>query len=288
MLFVLWLFPRVRRSVGFSRLELWGGGSGRTLRARLPGLLLAGSLALFLVALARPQRGRAVEPERIMARDIILILDLSYSMDFPLLGVKGVKKIDLAKKAALEFLARRKNDRVALMVFGDETYGVWPLTTDMGLLSRALSRLGGRYYGGTNLVKPLESAVKHFEEMGRSKEKVVILLSDGDAPIPASSRAWIVRRFREMGIHFYFLGVQISNAEDILSLVHAVGGSYLNIQKPEEFSRAFSEIERLTPSRITVTRRLKYRESYPRFLLAGLGLFSLFLVLDNTCFLRVP
>jgi len=288
LLFFLWRFPRARQAVGFSRLALWRAVSGSTSWARLPGLLLSAGLLLFLLALARPQWGQVVESERIMARDIILVLDLSYSMDFPLLGTRDVKKLDLAKQAAVEFLSRRKKDRVALMVFGDEAYGVWPLTTDMEILSRAVSRLGGRYYGGTNLVKPLREALGHFDEMGRSREKVLILLSDGDAPIAEGDRVWISQRMREQGIHFYLLGVQLSNAQDILSVVHSVQGRYLDIQKPEEFSRAFAEIARLEPSRIAVSRRLKYREIYPTMVLAGLGFFSLFLVLENTITLRVP
>ncbi len=81
--------------------------------------------ALIVVAAARPQW---VEPpiERIESgRDLLLAVDLSQSMeekDFPDPTGKRIERIAAVKRVLDDFVARRKGDRIGLVVFGSGAY----------------------------------------------------------------------------------------------------------------------------------------------------------------------
>ena len=89
---------------------------------------------LIVAALARPERvGDAVTHE-VSARDLILAVDISGSMeqsDFRTQDGKTLKRLDGVKLVLGDFIARRKGDRVALILFGSKAYVQVPFTQDL-------------------------------------------------------------------------------------------------------------------------------------------------------------
>jgi len=275
--------------VGYSHLRLLEKAAAPRFWLKVPLILFLLATMSLLIALARPQKREYIDSKQVEARDIILIMDLSYSMEMGLDGDSRKKKVDLAREAAREFVKRQEGNRVALIVFGDEAYGSWPLTTDLKIIDEKLQTIGTRYYGGTNLEKPFRKAFHHFEEMGQSKSKVLIFLSDGDAPIPATAKTEILDYLTGKNIHFYLLGVQLANARDILDIVRGSNGSFINIQREEEFKKGFEEIDRLERSVITVEKtEVLHKEFYQGFVLAGLIFLLLREILRNSLILEFP
>ncbi|HEV8178458.1 MAG TPA: VWA domain-containing protein, partial [Gemmatimonadales bacterium] len=87
-------------------------------------LLLAG-LSLLLVATARPQFGQRPASVDHSGRDLLVLLDLSRSMN----AADGdIPRLTLAKNAALGVLAGSPGDRVGLVVFGGSAFLQLPLT----------------------------------------------------------------------------------------------------------------------------------------------------------------
>lgn len=285
LLFVPLLLARARPHLGYSSLRLFGDLPGVPLWPRLPGWAMGLGACLLLMALARPQWGQVVERERRVARDIILAVDLSGSMKLNLRSGGGLK-IDLAKEAALRFVKPRKGDRVALFVFDEETYGSWPLSSDLGIIQEKIRALEPNL-SGTDLAKPFEKALAHFQDSGQSSAKALILVTDGDAPIPAQLRQEIQRRLTAMGVHVYLVGIDLVGAVDILDLVGRSGGRVFEVSQVEDFSRAVEEISRLEPSAVVVEKRTRYRDLYPWFTLGGLAALSL-AILGAALAPRVP
>lgn len=86
---------------------------------------------LFLtVAAARPQW--LGEPVRIRdyGRDIMLVMDISTSMREPdfVLNRRRIDRLTAVKLAADDFIKRRKNDRIGLVLFGTRAYLQSPVT----------------------------------------------------------------------------------------------------------------------------------------------------------------
>ncbi len=285
LLFVPVLLARARPHLGYSNLGLLGDASGVPVWARLAGWAMGIGIGLLLVALARPQWGQAVERERREARDIVLAMDLSASMQTELRSGGG-PKIDLAKAAALRFVERRQGDRVGLLVFGDETYGSWPLSLDLDVVGEKIRALRPDF-GGTDLAKPVEKGLAHLQEFGQSTAKAIILVTDGEAPIPAALRHEIQSRLVAMDVHLYVMGIDLGGSADILDLVGRHDGHVFELTRAEDFSSAFEEVDRLEPSVVVVEKRAAHRELYPGFALGGLGCLAL-AVVGATVAPRIP
>ena len=111
-----------------------------------PSLLLilrGATLVLFIVALARPQLGRSGSKVRTEGIDIVLVIDISGSMqamDYKK-GGQPESRIDAVKDVAREFIRARPNDRIGMVVFGTHAYVASPLTLDHDWLERNLDRI---------------------------------------------------------------------------------------------------------------------------------------------------
>ena len=87
---------------------------------------------LLLLAASRPQwlGDSIVLP--VSGRDLVLAVDLSDSMrttDFRI-GGEQVNRLQAAKSVAADFIARRRGDRLGLVLFGTQAYLQTPLTFD--------------------------------------------------------------------------------------------------------------------------------------------------------------
>ena len=143
---VLYLYIKQRSNgqVSFSSLKnLKKLKPSAILKARhiLIGLRVA-ALMLMVIALMRPQKGiqeTKIETEGI---DIILSIDVSGSMlaeDFVLNGERK-NRLDVVKDVVRDFIKKRKNDRLGLVIFAGRSYVQCPLTLDYGVLLQFLDR----------------------------------------------------------------------------------------------------------------------------------------------------
>jgi Ca-activated chloride channel family protein len=274
--------------LGYSQLNLLEGEKDPRFWRPLSKGLMVLAVALMVVGLARPQWKTLVRQESVLARDILLVMDLSYSMEGRFDGDGSPRKIDVAKSAAAQFIERRGGDRIGLLVFGDETFGSWPLTRDLKLISKKVDRLGSTFYGGTELVKPFMKAMDHFREMGQSGNRVLVYLSDGEAEISPEMRREIIARLKKMKIHLYLVGIRLKNENShILEIVKEVGGKFVDVGSPAELKAAFEEIDHLEPSLVEVAVQRQSQELHPVFVLSALCLLFSLTLLRNTFFVEL-
>lgn len=95
-----------------------------------------------LSALARPQWIGPPLHRDLPTRDLLLLVDLSGSMDtrdFVDASGTTVDRLVAVKQVLDDFLSRRKGDRVGVVVFGDAPFALVPFTTDLDLC-RAMLR----------------------------------------------------------------------------------------------------------------------------------------------------
>src|SRR6185295_7162788 len=142
-----WLKGRVGFQPAFlySSVQLVRGITGIT-RSYAGAILLKMrwlALALFIVALARPQFGEGEQKITASGIDIVVAFDFSSSMsseDFELEG-KRVNRLVIAREVLKKFVARRPNDRIGLVAFAGQAYIAAPLTLDHDFLLQNLERL---------------------------------------------------------------------------------------------------------------------------------------------------
>jgi len=239
------------------------------------------ALGLLLIGLAKPLKGLEHVQEHFEARDVLLALDLSLSME-GFLEWDGQEmpptKLELIRDAALEFVRHHEHDRLGLIVFGDDAFGVWPLSMDHEILERRLERLDSLLppaLRGTHVARAVERSLDHFDEMEQSHSKVLMLLTDGLDSIAPEVADQLVRRLEQHDIKLYVLGMQLSGSTSIVTLAHRVKGGYYNINNAEELAKALRDIDEQEASSITVNRATESKELYSYFVLPGLILLSM-------------
>lgn len=144
----------------------------------VPEIILMLTIALILVALARPQRTNEKVEQWTEGIDIMLALDISQSMqieDFQ------PNRLQAAKQVAHDFIAGRIQDRIGLVVFSGDAFSLAPLTTDYKLLYSYLNDISFEMIDsrGTAIGSAIAVVTNRMRE-SESKSKVFILISDGD------------------------------------------------------------------------------------------------------------
>ena len=186
-------------------------GAGR-LRLFLK-LLAAG---LIIVTLAGPRTAHEQTETQASGVDIVLLLDVSWSMMALDMAppAERVTRFDIAQSVLRDFVERRGNDRIGLIIFSALPYSVSPLTLDHDWLVRNLDRIhiGSVQDLGTGIGDATASAVKRLTAIKNSKSRIVILLTDGDNnigelnPVPAADLA------AALGVRIYTIGLGQENA----------------------------------------------------------------------------
>ena len=164
----------------FEEVLAWSSRpAGRGPRVRQVVALLA--WCALVLAAARPQWVGDPLPLPVRGRDLILALDLSGSMrEQDMRGRTGFEaRIDVVKRVAGDFAARRTGDRVGLIVFGSRAYLQAPLTLDLDTVSEMISEtvlgLAGEQ---TAIGDAIGLAVKRLRERP-AENRVLVLLTDG-------------------------------------------------------------------------------------------------------------
>lgn len=239
--------------------------------------------ALVLLALARPQY---VEPpiQKIQpARDLLLSLDLSQSMDtrdFRDPSGNLIARVEAVRKVVSDFVTRRTGDRIGLIVFGDAPYPQVPFTLDHVTVQAMIAEtLPGMAGPRTALGDSIGLAIKMFEK-SKAPEKVLMLLTDGNdtaSKMPPDRAADIAR---QNGVKIHTVGIGDPNAtgEDKLDtailrkIAAATGGRYFFGQDQKQLEEIYQTLDQITPAnQVTLSWRPK-RELFHYPLGAALGL----------------
>jgi Ca-activated chloride channel homolog len=213
---------------------------------------------LIILALARPQR---VEPpiQKIQpGRDLMLALDISQSMetpDFRTPDGKRMRRVDAVKQVVTDFIHRRMNDRIGLIVFGQSAYPVAPFTLDHDTCIKILKQTDAGMAGPQTMIgDAIGLAIKQFDA-NDAKEKVLILLTDGNdtgSRMPPRKAAEIASQ-RGITIHVVGIGDPHATGEDKVDyatlgeIANATGGKLFHGENRDELQEAYAILDAITP-----------------------------------------
>ncbi len=293
----------------FSGLQNFDGAP-RTLRQRLihfPFILKMITLALLIVAIARPQTSSKREDVSVEGIDIVMALDVSTSM---LAQDLKPDRLEASKKVAIDFAQGRPNDRMGLVVFAGEAFTQCPLTTDHQVLNNLFKEVkSGMIEDGTAIGDGLATAISRLKD-SQAISKVIILLTDGVSnrgALDASSAAEIAKIY---GIRVYTIGVgsmgtapypmqtpfgtqmqdiEVKIDEPLLkSVAQMTDGKYFRATSNQKLQEIYEAIDQLEKSKIDVTVFSKKSEEFHNWALAALLIFLLMIVLKYTWLKNLP
>jgi len=220
---------------------------------------------LLVVAIARPQF--VGEPFRLKAnnRDIMLVIDISTSMlndDFSTFNRK-IDRLSAVKYVVGEFLKKRTEDRVGLILFGTRAYLQSPLTFDKVAVRDILYNADAGMAGNsTSIGDALGLALKNIRDEKNKENKVIILLSDGESNDGALSMAEAIFMAEKEGFKIYTIGVGaearfmgsffgIRNNEldekSLKELAQKTKGNYFRATDLSSLEKIYQEIDKLEP-----------------------------------------
>ena len=257
-----WVPPRipVRPAVRIpflSRVLAAGSKTGRRPgEDSLPTALHGVVWLLVLTALARPQWLEPPIERSIPTRDLLLLVDLSGSMeqkDFTSASGQSVDRLTAVKEVLGEFLDRRQGDRVGLVVFGTAAFLQVPFTTDLNLCRHLLDETSVRMAGPrTALGDAIGLGIKLFEN-SEAPTKTIIALTDGNdtgSALPPAEAAKVARD-RGITIHTVAIGDPTTVGEEALDeeALKAVaqithGDSFLAINR-EQLAGVYQRLDQI-------------------------------------------
>lgn len=289
------------------------GAKTRSKAGRLMAFLGLFSLALLIVALARPRHGKGSSEIESSGIDIILTLDVSGSMealDFQLDG-KPANRLEVVKNVVGKFVGQRPNDKLGMVAFAGRPYLVSPLTLDHEFLGKRLADVKmGQVEDGTAIGSAIASSVDHLKD-SEAKSRIIILLTDGVNNAGSVNPLTAAEAAKALNIKIYTIGAG-TMGEAPVPVRDAFGRTHLQKMKVEIDEKMLAEVATSTGGqsfRATdtdsleniyesinqlekTTRKLKkyqqYDELFLWFLVPGLSLLLLEAVLSQTRFRRLP
>jgi Ca-activated chloride channel family protein len=228
---------------------------------------------LIVTALARPQY---VEPpiEKIEpARDLMLAVDLSGSMDTTdMLDASGdrIQRLDAVKLVLDDFIARREGDRLGIVVFGNQAFLQVPFTQDHALVRDLLGQTRPRLAGPQTMIgDAIGLAIKTFES-SQAEDRVLVLLTDGNdsgSKVPPRKAAELAAQ-NDITIHTVAVGDPSSSGEGEMDLetlraiADATGGRAFGADDREQLEGIYREIDALNPVEVET---FSYRPTRPLY-----------------------
>jgi Ca-activated chloride channel homolog len=308
LLILVWLQVKKTGSkesfISHSGLYLFGNHSSIFSKTvvLIPFILRLLALSLVIIGLARPQQlldNDTITEKSIEGIDIVLSLDISESMKA--LDFKP-NRLGAAKNAAKQFIKKRPNDRIGLVVYEGESYTACALTTDHeNLLKRFDNIESGKLEGGTAIGMGISTGINRLRD-SETKSKVIILLTDGENntgkvhPITAASYA------KELGVRVYTVGIGTTGRvrmpggfpdgnnyidskldESMLEeIAQITGGNYYRAKSNGQLQAIYQEIDKLEKSKInTIQYKRDLPEAFYWFVIVALVLLLLEFIIKN-------
>lgn len=144
-------------------------------------LALVAALAAIAAAVLGPRLGHRIERVPASGVDVVLLVDVSRSMDATDVPPSRLAR---ARQLALELLARLEpGDRAALAAFAGRGVLLTPLTPDHDALAELVAALDGELLSdrASDLGAGADAALAVFENASQ-RPRVIVALSDGEDP----------------------------------------------------------------------------------------------------------
>lgn len=260
------------------------------------------SILSLIAALARITTPDEKSKIPVKGIDIMLVLDVSDSMNaFDDLKDRR-SRISVAKTQALNFIKKRENDPIGLVLFAKGVLTRCPLTLDKNILSKLLQEtdIGILNPDGTYLSWAIISAANRLKESD-AKSKIMIVLTDGAPSAEDVDPKVAVDLVKKLGIKIYTIGIgsesggyrehplfrepfpvgQNLNTSLLKQFAQETGGQFFLAQKPDDMEKIYQIIDQLEKTQYEKPVYSRYFEFFPYFLLISLLAILMYILLSS-------
>jgi Ca-activated chloride channel family protein len=233
---------------------------------RAPFAILAVAAAFTVLALMQPVIPYSQTDLSSRGLDIVLVMDLSSSMQEEMGSGQGRvttttanarTRMDAVKDAVRSFVRKRRDDRIGLVVFSDNPYVISPLTFDHEYLLHYIDFIDDKILQGEGQTAigdglALANYVLSRQATQSSRgHQVVVLLTDGEnnrgrEPVEVLAEA------KEAAIRTHVIGVDLESdvkekpaVQLLMAAVSQNGGHYFSADSERDLTRASQTIDQI-------------------------------------------
>jgi Ca-activated chloride channel family protein len=222
-------------------------------------------------------------------------------------------------------LSGRPNDLIGMIVFARYPDTVCPLTLAHGALPAFLKRVNLvqiKEEDGTAIGDALALAAARLQTAEKSleqqrdladeyeiKSKVIVLLSDGENNSGKRTPLQAAKLASDWGIKIYTIAIgggeavtsirtpfgvykvpsrQRVDTKTLETIAQETHGFFRKAEDGESLREIYEEIDQMEKSEIESIRFIDYKETFIKFVLAGLLLIIVEIILNNTLFRKIP
>jgi len=258
------------------------------------------AIVLLIIALSRPQTRLGRDESSTRGIDIVLSLDVSPSM---LATDLAPDRLSAAKKVAADFVDKRVNDRIGLVIFSGESFTQCPVTSDHNIVKLQIENtVSGILEQGTAIGMGLASAVNRLKNSS-AKSKIVILMTDGVNNTGDIDPLSAYELAKALKVKVYCIGIgkngyakipftdpisgqvvyQMSNVEideEILQeIATKTGGKYYRASDNKSLQEIYEDIDKLETTALKGSIYNRYKDHYYAWVLIAFLLIGLELLL---------
>ncbi|GAL33472.1 BatA bacteroides aerotolerance operon [Vibrio maritimus] len=217
--------------------------------------------SMLVLAMAQPVMLSKPQTREVKGRDLMVVVDLSGSMDekdfVQQQNEVPITRLEASQQVLSDFSKTRDDDRLGLIVFGDNAYLQTPFTADLEawreLLTETRTAMAGQ---NTHLGDAIGLGIKHFLDNGESEQKVMLVVTDGndtDSLVPPIEAAKVAAQYG-IRIHLIAIGDPAATGENqmdmdtISEVAKITGGNAFLAISPSELKGVTDTISALEPS----------------------------------------
>lgn len=271
-------FPRAKREHAALRVPFYSRvqsmmetGNPQGANSLIKLLMLSLIWVLLLSAAARPTwLGESINLP-MSGRDLLVAVDISGSMETADMIIQGqqISRLHIVKYVVGDFVKRRLNDRLGLILFGTNAYLQSPLTFDKETVNQLLQEAQLGFAGEkTAIGDAIGLAVKRLKDRPDS-QRVLILLTDGANTAGEIAPRKAAELAEQAGVKIYTIGVgadsmrvrgglfgtfdrQVNPSADLDEptleyIAEVTGGQYFRARNPEELNIIYQKLDELEP-----------------------------------------
>lgn len=244
--------------------------------------LMTVALACAITALARPQKVDKFSDRKASGIDIVIAMDISYSMeivDFRL-NNRRVQRIVAAKATAEQFIKQRPHDRIGIVAFSGRPYATSPITLEHEWLIEQLRELqpGLVKEQGTAIGSAIAASATRLHNRD-SKSKIIILITDGSNNSGRLSPQEAAEHAKKLGVKIYSVAIgtkegRVSrriqthpnsefDTKTLEEVAEITDGEYYRVKDTEKLRETFASIDELEKTDIKQHSVITVEEYFP-------------------------
>ena len=236
-------------------------------------------IVFALVGLSDPILNKTIKTDKNNAIDIVLSLDTSGSMSMYGFNASHFNqtRLEVVKEVVVEFIKKREDDRIGLVLFGTNAAVVSPLSFDKTAQTNIVKQIKVGVLGkSTALVDSLLAGIGLLKK-SQSKSKIIILLSDGEDSASKVQLEVVLKLAKKYKIKIYTIQIDKSQTNMMEVIASANGTKSFTALSKKDLQEVYKTIENLEKSQITY-KSIEVKEHIFFYPLA-LSLFLGFLLL---------